>query len=114
MIKDRHTRDAFLAEVSTAKGIDRNFDAYVAQAARLMDTAIDNEFFARPATEAMARALQGAELLRHSTREVAEAFIATRLMAPATGWGVMLGTIGTGIGLAQARPIVQRARVIAA
>jgi putative acyl-CoA dehydrogenase len=60
----------------------------------------------------MARALQGAELLRHSTPEVAEAFVATRL-APTPGtWGAMLGTIACGLSTARADRIVERACVV--
>ncbi|MEO7031276.1 MAG: acyl-CoA dehydrogenase family protein [Herbaspirillum sp.] len=112
LIKDPNTRDAFLAELATVKGSSNTFDAYVEQVAKLMDAARDDEYFARPASEAMARALQGAELIRHSTQDVTEAFIATRLAGQVGSWGSMFGTMTTGTDLAQARRIVKHANVI--
>ena len=107
-----HTRDAFIAEVSSVEGADACFDAFVDRTRHLLDAACGDEFLARPATEAMARALQGAQLLRHSTPEVAEAFIATRLGGTPGGWGAMLGTVAGGVSKAQADRIVERACVI--
>jgi putative acyl-CoA dehydrogenase len=110
--KDPHTRDAFVAEVSSVAGADARFDAFVDRTRQLLDAACGDEFLARPATEAMARALQAAELLRHSTPEVAEAFIATRLGGAPGTWGAMLGTVAGGMTKAQADRIVERASVI--
>ncbi len=113
--KDRRTLEAFISEVSAVKGSDRRFDAFVSQTERLLHQACDDEFLARPAAEAMARALQGSELMKHSTREVSDAFIATRL-GDATGTsitaGSMFGTMGTVVSRANADHIVDRARVI--
>jgi putative acyl-CoA dehydrogenase len=109
---DPRTRDAFITEVSSVRGVDARFDAFVDVARRLLEAACGDEFLARPATEAMARALQGAELLRHSTPEVAEAFVATRLGSTGGSWGAMFGTIAGGLGKAQADRIVERACVI--
>jgi putative acyl-CoA dehydrogenase len=114
MIKERATRDAFIGELSKLKGTDSSFDAYVAHTTQLMDAACEDEFLARPATEAMARALQGAELIKHASQDVADAFIATRLKAQTGGWGAMFGTMSGNSNLAQARRIVQRARVVPA
>ena len=111
MRKDRATRDALATELALARGADRHFDAYADAALQLADRACDDEFFARPAVEAMARALQGAQLLRHSTAEVADLFIATRLGAAATGWGAMLGTLGSAATASTASKIVERAQV---
>ena len=112
MIKDRTTRDAFVAEISKAKGADRRFDVYIDQTAQLMDAACENEYLARPATEAMARALQGAELIHHSTQDTSDAFISSRLSGLSGSWGSMFGTMGMGSDIAQAHRIVRRARVI--
>jgi putative acyl-CoA dehydrogenase len=105
------TRDAFITEVSSVRGVDARFDAFVDYARRLLEAACGDEFLARPATEAIARALQGAELLRHSTPEVAESFVATRLGSTPGTWGAMLGTIASGLSKAQADRIVERACV---
>jgi putative acyl-CoA dehydrogenase len=109
---DPATRDALLAEISSARGADARLDAFVENARRLLDAAVGDEFLARPATEAMARALQGVQLLRHSPPEVAEAFVATRLGAAPGSWGSMFGTIAGGLSKAQADRIVDRASVI--
>jgi len=72
---------------------------------------MEDEFLARPASEAMARAIQGAELLRHSTPDVIDAFMSTRLTAVAAGSGALMGTLGQSVSKAQANRIVKRARV---
>ncbi len=64
-----------------------------------------------PAAEAIARSLQGAELLRHSTPEVIDVFMKTRLGGTVNCWGTMFGTLGPGVRQAQADIIVERARV---
>lgn len=43
-----------------------------------MREAVDDEFLARPMTEAVARLLQAAELLRYNTPEVVTTFLTTR------------------------------------
>jgi putative acyl-CoA dehydrogenase len=62
-------------------------------------------------TEAVARSLQAAELMRHSTPEVVNAFLATRCAGGAGSWGSMFGTLGASIDKAQADRIVERAVV---
>ena len=109
--KDPTTQDAFMAEVSMAKGMDRRFDAYLKVLQPLIQAAMDDEFLTRPACEAMARAVQGAELLRHSSTDVVDAFMSTRLNAQAAGWGSTLGSLGASVSRAQASRIVDRARV---
>ena len=109
--KDPATQDAFMAEVSAVKGMDRRFDAYLEVLQPLIQAAMDDEFLARPACEAMARAVQGAELLRHSSTDVVDAFMSTRLNAQAAGWGSTLGSLGASVSRAQASRIVDRARV---
>jgi putative acyl-CoA dehydrogenase len=55
--------------------------------------------------------VQGAELLRHSTPEVIDVFMKTRLGGSANFWGAMFGTLGSGVTQVQADKIVERARV---
>lgn len=112
MVKDPHCRDALFAEIADARGLDARFDRYVEALQPLLDAMLGDEFLARPATEALARALQGAELLRHSTPEVVDVFMKTRLGGGPAVWGVMFGTLGPGVTQAQAGKIVERARVI--
>ena len=109
--KDSATQDAFMAEVNMAKGMDRRFDAYLEVLQPLIQAAMDDEFLARPACEAMARAVQGAELLRHSSTDVVDAFMGTRLNAQSAGWGCAIGSLGASVSRAQAGRIVDRARV---
>lgn len=112
MVKDPHCRDALFAEIADARGLNARFDRYVEALQPLLDAMLGDEFLARPATEALARALQGAELLRHSTPEVVDVFMKTRLGGGPAVWGVMFGTLGPGVTQAQAGKIVERARVI--
>lgn len=111
MLKEPETMEALLAEVYPLRGQDTRFDAMVAHTERLMQQSLDDEFFARPMTEAIARMLQGAELLRHSTSEVAELFLATRGQASLGAWGAHYGTLAMSTSPAAARKVLDRARV---
>jgi putative acyl-CoA dehydrogenase len=62
-------------------------------------------------TEAMARAMQASELLRHSSGEVVELFLATRLGGDQAGWGSSFGTFGLGARQHAAKAVVERARI---
>ncbi|MBA3595073.1 MAG: hypothetical protein M3Q12_04525 [Pseudomonadota bacterium] len=77
-----------------------------------MDEALADEFLARPLSEAMARAIQGAELLKHATPEVVDTFMVTRLGPHTAAWGSVLGSMGISASRAQAARIVERARVL--
>ncbi|MOA26979.1 hypothetical protein D3C78_1478140 [compost metagenome] len=79
---------------------------------QLVDAMLEDEFFARPASEALARAIQGAQLLRYSTPEVIAVFMATRLGGATGSWGTMFGTMGVAMNKAQADTIVARAGLI--
>ena len=111
MLKDARTVDALLAELQPAARQDSRFDAMLRHTEHLMHEAMGNEFLARPMTEAVARALQAAELLRHSTPEVVDLFLGTRCRPAATAWGSHFGTLGLSTSAAAARRVVQRARV---
>ena len=111
LLREPMTRDAFMAEVNAVKGMDRRFDGYLQALPALIQAAMDDEFLARPACEAMARAVQGVELLRHSSTDVVDAFIGTRLNAQAAGWGSTMGSMGSSVSRTQASRIVDRAHV---
>ena len=111
MRKDDSCREAFLAELQTVRGMDSRFDAFLGALTPLMDQALADEFLARPLSEAMARAVQGVELLKHSTTDVVDAFMATRLASHTAAWGCLFGSLGTAVSKTQAARIVERARV---
>jgi hypothetical protein len=71
--------------------------------------AVEDEFLARPMTEAVARLLQGVELLRHSPAEVADVFLATRHCGTAGSWGSHYGTMAFKVDQSAAERIVDRA-----
>lgn len=110
--KDPGCRDALMAELASVRGMDSRFDAYVTATSQLLNAMVDEEFLARPATEALARCIQGAELLRYATPEVMDVFMKTRLGGGTNNWGVMFGTLGPSVSQAQADIIVERARVM--
>jgi putative acyl-CoA dehydrogenase len=112
MRKDDSCREAFLAELQTVRGMDSRFDAFLGALTPLMDQALADEFLARPLSEAMARAVQGVELLKHSTTDVVDAFMATRLASHTAAWGCLFGSLGTAVSKTQASRIVERARVL--
>ena len=62
-------------------------------------------------TEAVARALQAAELLRHSPKEVADAFLSTRFPSLSGSWGAHFGTLAVTVSQADAHKIMRRAMV---
>ena len=76
-----------------------------------MREALEDEFLARPMTEAVARVLQGAELLRHSTEEVVNVFLGTRSPGGSGAWGPHYGTLSAAVTQSVARKIMQRAMV---
>ena len=93
------------------QGQDDRLDALVVTTERLVRAATEDEFFARPMTEAVARVLQAAELMRCSTPDVVNAFLATRGPGVSGNWGSMPGTLGLSVDKAQAARIVERATV---
>ncbi len=111
MLKDPTCRDALFADFQAVRGENRQYDTFVDGLDTLLERSLADEFFARPASEALARAIQGAELLRHSTSEVIDGFVATRLANSGGQWGTLFGTLGPVISQAQANAIVDRAQV---
>lgn len=112
MRKDPACRDALLEEIHSVRGQHKLFDAFAAHLAPLVDGMLADEFLARPASEALARAIQGVELLRHSPPEVVDAFMTARLGGAPGSWGAMFGSLGASVSQAQAHTIVDRAQVV--
>ena len=113
MTKDSRTIDALFDEVKPLLGQDARYDAMVQHTERLVREALNDEFIARPMTEAVARLLQGAELMRYSAQEVVDVFLGTRFVSAWGGRGSHFGTLGTTVSQAQAQKIMDRASVMA-
>ncbi|AKJ30823.1 acyl-CoA dehydrogenase [Caldimonas brevitalea] len=111
LLKNGSCRAALQAEFQSVRKLDQRFDTFIDRLDPLLDTLLHDEFVARPACEALARALQGVQLIRHSTDEVVHAFCETRL-GPPFHLGGPLGTTGAYIDKTQADAIVNRAHVI--
>ncbi len=111
MIKDPRTVDAVFNELKPLAGQDARFDALVRHTERMVRGAIEDEFLARPMTEAVARALQAAELMRYSSQEVVDVFLSTRSPQEVGAWGAHYGTLAMTVSSATAQKIVRRARV---
>ncbi|MCW5236912.1 acyl-CoA dehydrogenase family protein [Verminephrobacter eiseniae] len=109
MTKDPRTIEALFDELQPLANQDARFDAQVRHTKRLVHEAVKDEFLARPMTEAVARVLQGAELIRHSSREVADVFLSTR--HPGGSWGSHYGTLAATVTQAAAQQIMRRAGV---
>ena len=112
MLKAPDCRAALFADFREVRSESRQFDSFVDGLDVLLDKTMEDEFLARPASEALARTIQGAELLRHSTGEVIDGFMATRLVGLGNSWGTLFGTLGPVISQAQADAIVDRAQVV--
>jgi putative acyl-CoA dehydrogenase len=110
--KNPSCREALLAEFQDVRGASKEFDGFVDGIGRLLDEVMENEFLARPVSEVLARAIQGAELIRNSTSEVIDAFMATRMGTSLYSRGSLFGAMGRGVSKAQADTIVDRARVV--
>ena len=111
MQKTPATIDALFDEVRPLAGQDPRYDAMVALAERLVRAAVEDEFFARPMTEAVARILQGAELMRHSPQEVVDVFLSSRAPGQPGAWATHYGTLAGAVSQPVARVIAQRAEV---
>lgn len=106
--KDPTCRDALWAEFAIVRGRHAGFDAFLQRLHPLVDAMLDNEYLARRTSEALARAIQGTELLRYATDEVVDAFVSTRLGGE---MGTLFGSMGPAIDQVQANRIVDRAQV---
>jgi len=92
--RERGTAEAFLAEVSLARGADPRLDGAIDRLESELGDFSDIEVRARSVVERMALALQGSLLVRSSPPEVADAFCASRL---AGDGGHAYGTLPRGV-----------------
>jgi putative acyl-CoA dehydrogenase len=111
MAQDPRTIDALFDEVKPLAGQDARFDAFVVHVKQLVRQSVEEEFLARPMTEAVARLLQGSELLRHSTQDVIDIFMSTRVPNGSGSWGSHYGTLAFTVDQAKARKVMKRATV---
>jgi len=89
---------ALFDEMDSARGADRNYDACVESLKNELSDLRKYEGQARRMVERLALAISASLLLRHSSHDVADAFIATRL---AGGWGGHFGDLTPGIDAAR-------------
>ena len=82
--------DAWLLEVGAARGADDRLDAAVNDVLETLADVSEAEAGARRLAARMAVCLQASLLVRHSTPEVADAFVASRL---AGDWAGVFGTL---------------------
>jgi len=97
MVRQPDSVEAFFTEVESAAGADTRLDDAVARIRKELTDLEDIELRARRVVEAMALALQGSLLVRHSPAAVADAFCASRLGGD---WGGAFGTLAPGTDLA--------------
>jgi putative acyl-CoA dehydrogenase len=88
---------ALFDELAAARGGDARLDAFVDDLRRDLADAAEREPVARRLTERIAAAMQGALLVRHAPKEVADAFCASRLARVA---GACFGTLPAGTAFA--------------
>ncbi|GAA1600287.1 MULTISPECIES: acyl-CoA dehydrogenase family protein [Kribbella] len=82
--------DAWLTELAAVQGADQRLDAAVNDVLQALADAENAEAGARRLAAQMALCLQASLLIRNSTPEVADAFVASRL---AGDWGGVFGTL---------------------
>ncbi len=82
--------ELFLAELELSRGADRNLDRALDDVRDQLADPTDLQFRARRLTGQLARAFQGALLVRHAPAAVADAYCASRLGGD---WGHALGTL---------------------
>jgi putative acyl-CoA dehydrogenase len=82
--------DAWLTEVGAARGADHRLDAAVTGVLESLADLSEAEAGARRLAARMAVCLQASLLVRYSTPEVADAFVASRL---GDDWGGVFGTL---------------------
>jgi putative acyl-CoA dehydrogenase len=88
LAKEPAAVEALLEELRAARNADQRLDAHLDATEALLAGAGESD--ARRLTEALALGLQGALLVRHAPKAVADAFCASRL---AGDWGRTLGTL---------------------
>ncbi|MBL8551085.1 MAG: acyl-CoA dehydrogenase family protein [Hyphomonadaceae bacterium] len=101
LARETDARDAYLAEVSSAKGASRTLDAAIDEAATLLTSPIP-ESQARRAAERLALTLAAAILAQHAPSAVSDAFAARRLKPDALNYGAGAAAIDENALLARA------------
>jgi putative acyl-CoA dehydrogenase len=104
--KDPATADAFMAEVSAARGADKALDRHLDGLGREIVQQRNDDGHGRRLANAMAYALQASELSRHGSPDVFEMFCRSRLNGD---WGHVYGTLDSSPELLG---IVERATVV--
>lgn len=92
--REPEAREAFLAEIETARGADRGFDSACEKLKELLRQGEIPEYVARRLTEMMAQLLIAATLQRAAPAAVFDAYCRTRL---AGDYGQAFGTLPQGI-----------------
>jgi putative acyl-CoA dehydrogenase len=105
MIKSPDTVDAFLAEIEAPARQERRLGVFVDRLKAGFANLEGIESRARRLVEQMAIALQGALMVQHAPKEVADAFLRTRLDGD---WGHALGTLPSDV---RFKEILERHRV---
>lgn len=107
LAREPATWPALRAELGAARGVDRRYDAWIARIEAELADAATLEFQARRVVERLAVALQASLLLRGAPSEVAEAFVASRLVEDGHR---LYGTLGSEVGvkllIERANPLV--------
>jgi putative acyl-CoA dehydrogenase len=104
MARQPESVEVFFDELDLAGGADSRLDAAIARLRHQVVDLADLEYRARFIVESMAKALQGALLVRYGHPAVADAFCASRLGGD---WGAEFGTLPIGVDTAA---ILERAR----
>jgi putative acyl-CoA dehydrogenase len=104
MGKNPGSLEAFMAEVSTARGSSPELDQALLELGTDLTKAKDMEYRARSIVEKMALAIQASSLIQYGNADIAEAFCRSRLGKENAGW--VYGTLPTGI---DCKAIIERA-----
>ncbi|MBU6451883.1 MAG: acyl-CoA dehydrogenase family protein [Cyanobacteria bacterium REEB67] len=115
--KEPETLDAFMAEVEKACGVNRSFDAYVRKLKRYVadlkvkattaDIALSREQGARRLVEQLALALQASLMLQQAHKDVANAFVSSRL---GNEGGFAFGSLPSSVKPKTIKTLVDRSR----
>jgi putative acyl-CoA dehydrogenase len=103
--REPRTKDAFMAEVGSARGANRALDRWLDQLGEEVMKPRNDDGHGRRLANLMAYALQAGELAKHAETSVFETFCRSRLNAD---WGYVFGTLESTPELAG---IVRRATV---
>ena len=104
--RDAGTAEAFMVEVTRAKGADRHLDRWLDRLGTEIGRSRNDDGHARRLCNVMAYALQASELHQHAAPEVFETFCRSRLHGD---WGYVFGTLES---TPELKGIVERATVV--